>query len=270
MTYIHQNIKMIKMRKASKVYQVSEIRNKIIEGKAEKILDLFPDECIDVCITSPPYWKLRKYFLPGELGDEDYIDDYIDNLVTIFEKFKRVMKKTGTLWINIGDTYLTDSSYNSCTGAGIKKSKKSCTISKNTSQGVKGSLGLIPERLVIKLTSKKIGYCLKQKIIWHKPNGLPSSARNKFADNWEYVYLFAKDNNKYYFNLEKDEENKNIRTVWSIPVSNARGVDHLAIFPEKLVYRILRASLPHGVCIKCGYPKKTFDKGTAIKKSRVL
>lgn len=160
------------------MYDIEKIKNTIIQGDTLNILKEFPDESVDMIITSPPYWNLRDYGEDKQLGLEYTTKEYIDSLYTIFDESKRVLNNEGTLWINIRDTY----------SKGIKRS------------GVKNkSLSMIPERLAIKMIDN--GWILRNTIIWHKPNAMPDSCKNRFTMDYEYLYMFSKQE-KYYFKTQ--------------------------------------------------------------------
>ena len=160
------------------MYDIEKIKNTIIQGDTLSVLKEFPNESVDMVMTSPPYWNLRDYGEDKQLGLEYTTKEYIDSLYTIFEESKRVLKNEGTLWINIRDTY----------SKGIKRS------------GVKNkSLSMIPERLAIKMIDN--GWILRNTIIWHKPNAMPDSCKNRFTMDYEYLYMFSKQE-KYYFKTQ--------------------------------------------------------------------
>ena len=151
----------------------------IYQGNTLDVLKSFPSESIDMCITSPPYWNMRDYGVEGQLGLEYTTEEFIDNLYNIFHEVKRVLKNEGGLWINIRDTY----------SKGIKR----C--------GVKNkSLCMIPERLIIKLLSD--GWILRNDIIWHKPNAMPDSCKNRFTVDYEHLYFLTKIDKGYYFKTQ--------------------------------------------------------------------
>jgi len=204
--------------------------NKIICGEALAELKKLPDECADCIITSPPYYALRDYQIEGQLGLEPTFQEYISKLCNIFDEVKRVLKKTGTCWVNLGDTYR-----GSGKGAGgdgtskesftfTKKEKRicqncgkefidwkfqnfcgsACSGVDNTPRNKKGKmqdkcLCQIPSRFAIEMTDR--GWILRNKIIWNKPNHMPSSVKDRFSNSYEYIFLFSKQR-KYYFNLD--------------------------------------------------------------------
>ena len=194
--------------------------DKIIQGDSLEVLKTFPDEFVDCVITSPPYWALRDYGVEGQLGLEQTFQEYITKLCDIFSEVKRVLKKEGTCWVNLGDCYSSDSSYskngrqefgNDKIGM-MNKSKGQFLKATDTERmGMKGgrlkggkvfkkkSLIMIPERFAIEMCGR--GWILRNKIIWHKRNGMPSSVIDRLSNKYEVVYFFSKDTN-YYFDLD--------------------------------------------------------------------
>ena len=180
---------------------------KIHTGDALKILQGMPDESIDCVITSPPYYALRDYGTEGQIGLEPTHWDYLVHLSMIFDECKRVLKKTGTCWVNLGDTY-----GGSGNGYGDKKSDpkfgagRSRTIKPtNTRNAGAGSVSRhnegksllqIPARFAIQMTDR--GWILRNKLIWHKPNAMPQSVKDRFTVDYEELLFFTKSK-KYYF-----------------------------------------------------------------------
>lgn len=250
------------------MYNIEDIKNTIINGDSLEVLKQLPNESVDMCITSPPYWQCRDYGVDGQLGLEYTVKDYIDNLSDVFMEVYRVLKKEGSLWINIRDTY----------SKGIKRS------------GVKNkSLSLIPERLAIKMLDN--GWILRNDIIWHKPNAMPDSCKSRFTVDYEHLYFYTKTEKDYYFETQYEEfkserkqsntapkkENKNkakiltdskmvrhglegstlndpskwsdkgriMRTTWDINTKPFRGA-HIAPYPEKLIETPIKACCPEG------------------------
>jgi DNA modification methylase len=176
-------------------------RNKIIQGDALTELSKLNSESVDCCITSPPYWALRDYKVDGQLGLEPTIDEYIHKLATIFDQVKRVLKKTGTCWVVIGDTYGGGRGEPGITTGqgGTFTQIKDGWYSRKAIHGMTKSLCLIPERFAISMINN--GWILRNKIIWYKPNCMPSSAKDRFTIDWEYVYFFTKSQ-KYFFETQ--------------------------------------------------------------------
>ena len=164
--------------------------NKIICGDSVEVLKGMPNEIIDMCITSPPYFGLRDYGADGQIGLEYTIKEYIDRLIAVFDEVKRVLRPTGTCWVNLGDSY----GGNTTSGPGHKELP-------NTEKLPDKCLLQIPARFSIAMTDS--GWILRNTIIWHKPNSMPSSAKDRFTNDFEYLFFFTK-NKKYYFNQQFD------------------------------------------------------------------
>jgi len=237
--------------------------NKIYQGDALKIIKTIPDNFIDTIITSPPYYGLRDYGNPEQIGLEEKPEIYITKIVEIFNELRRTLKPSGTGWLNIGDSY-----YNN---------------------GHRGLMG-IPWRVALALQAD--GWYLMQDIIWHKKNGMPESVKNRCTKAHEYIFLLTKSD-KYYFDyksiMEKaaydgrkqekmrggakysgeivipgnkshnfadrahnrweiDKNGEHIcrkRSVWSISNEPLKE-KHFATFPRKLLYPMLKAGGPEG------------------------
>jgi len=181
---------------------------KILHGDVLVRLKDIPDESVDVISTSPPYWGLRDYGVKGQLGLEPDFRDYLKIMRQIMDELKRVLKKTGTCWINLGDSY--NSAGPSGKGGGFQGEKindnldyeKSVVIEKrrlvkNYIQE-KSRMG-IPERFYIQCIDD--GWLARNHIPWYKANSMPSSIKDRFTNKWESIFFFAKEK-KYYFNLD--------------------------------------------------------------------
>ncbi len=164
-----------------------------------------PDNCVDCCITSPPYFGLRDYGVAGQIGLEETPEDYVQRLVNVFAEVYRVLKPTGTLWVNIGDSYAGS-------GKGAWKNKQgqkevytpspgdALTKMPKTWEGIKPKdLIGIPWLLAFALRSN--GWYLRQDIIWYKPNAMPESVKDRCGKCHEYIFLLSKSS-KYYFDYE--------------------------------------------------------------------
>jgi site-specific DNA-methyltransferase (adenine-specific) len=145
--------------------------NRIEIGDAYEVLSHEPDKSVQMCVTSPPYYNQRDYGVDGQIGREKTPNDYVARLVQVFDEVKRVLKDNGTLFINIGDTYV----YKELVG--------------------------IPWRLVLAL--KDCGWILKNDIIWNRVNPMPESVKNRFTKSHEYVFFFSKSE-EYLFNQQKE------------------------------------------------------------------
>ena len=203
----------------------------IIESDAILALQKLPSESVQCIVTSPPYWGLRDYGIDGQIGLEQQLQQYINKLVAVFSEAKRVLKKDGILWINIGDGY---TSGNRGYRAPDKKNPaRAMSVRPNTPDGLKAKdlLG-IPWRLAFALQAD--GWYLRNDIIWNKPNAMPESVKDRPTRSHEYVFMLTKSEKYYYDNISIKENGRNKRTVWNVntmPFAEA----HFATFPTALI-----------------------------------
>lgn len=172
-------------------------------------LKTLPDNCIDCCITSPPYYALRDYGVDGQIGLEDTPQAYIDRLTEVFTEVLRVLKPEGTLWLNIGDSYWgggwRNASFNEHSG-NIQKGSKG-TYCGDTMPACKGKQGdykpkdLIGIPWMLAFSLRSAGWYLRQDIIWHKPNPMPESVTDRCTKSHEYIFLMSKSQ-RYYFDYK--------------------------------------------------------------------
>lgn len=237
----------------------NDLENKIIVDNSLLSLQTMPSASIDCIVTSPPYYGQRDYGVQGQVGNEKSPKEYIENLTSIFSECRRVLKDTGSLWLNLGDKY------------------------------DKGNLLGMPWRIALALQDD--GWILRNDIIWHKPNAMPHSAKNRLTTDHEYIFFFTKKNNNYFYDQDAIREEhvtlsensrmkggrnhfgknggtpekgknggnsnlhdgrwdqafhpsgRNKRTVWNVPLSKYRGT-HFAVFPEKLIEPCILAGCP--------------------------
>ena len=149
------------------------MRPEIIEGDVRKVLKTLDDESVQCVVTSPPYWGLRDYGSEGQLGLEETPEEYVGNLVSVFQEVKRVLRKDGTVWLNLGDSFMD-----------------------------KSMVG-IPWRVAFALQAD--GWYLRSDIIWNKPNPMPESIKDRPTKSHEYIFLLTKSK-KYYYDNEAIKE----------------------------------------------------------------
>lgn len=221
-----------------KVTQTPKIKveeSLIVEGDAYDALRILPSHSVQCVVTSPPYWGLRDYGTDRQIGVSETLPQYIALMVTIFSEVSRVLRDDGTLWLNIGDSY---SSGNRTWRAPDRKCPARGMQSRpQTPLGLKAKdLVGVPWRLALALQDS--GWYLRSDIIWHKPNAMPESVKDRPSRSHEYLFLFSKKE-KYYYDYEAIKEkgckqSRNRRTVWSIFTgSTIKG--HSATFPTTLV-----------------------------------
>lgn len=158
------------------------------------------DNSVDCIITSPPYWQLRDYGYPEQWGLEPTYQEYLEHLWQFMDEAKRVLKDTGTVWINLGDTYGANFRGGD---VGNSSDKQKSNFGTTQFMGKSGKsnkcLLLIPHRFAIGCIER--GWILRNDIIWAKRNGMPESVTDRFSKKHEYFFLFVK-NQKYYFDLD--------------------------------------------------------------------
>jgi site-specific DNA-methyltransferase (adenine-specific) len=174
--------------------------NRIIRGDALNVLRDLPSESVDCVVTSPPYWSLRDYGVKAQLGLEANPEEYIERLCGVFDQVRRVLKPQGTCWVNLGDAYATRSSK---TGKQSIHSQPILSPASNRALNFKRPLARLPAKCLVQLPARfalsmiERGWILRNEIIWHKPNCLPQSARDRFTVDFEKVFFFVKE--RHYF-----------------------------------------------------------------------
>ena len=255
---------------------------KILQGDCIESLNKLEDQSINTCITSPPYWGLRDY--NGEekqLGLEDTPEEFVDNLVAVFREVKRVLRGDGTVWLNLGDSYAGNNSRASNNGrAGYGTEREGVFTKTGIGLKTKDLVG-IPWRVALAL--QQDGWYLRQDIIWHKPNPMPESVKDRCTKAHEYIFLLSKSP-KYYFDNEVIKEDsiyapnkthekerakgyykgkwsnpekgsrhdgsfkairdkKNKRSVWKVPTKGYKEA-HFATYPTALIEPCVLAGCP--------------------------
>lgn len=178
----------------------------ILVGDCRARLSEIPDGSVQTCVTSPPYFGLRDYGHEGQIGLEATPDEFVAAMVSVFREVRRVLRGDGTLWLNLGDSYSTDSKWGGSTGgkAALGLHGAGGGGRNKTRSGVpdKNLLG-IPWRVALALQAD--GWYLRQDIIWHKPNPMPESVTDRCTKAHEYVFLLSKGP-RYYFDADNIAE----------------------------------------------------------------
>ncbi len=181
----------------------------ILQGDCLEVLKSLPDNSIDCCVTSPPYYGLRDYGHDGQIGMEMTPQEYIDKLVRVFHEVRRALREDGTLWLNIGDSYCNSNGYARASAQFQRKGRNNApandrdlTALHNSGFKTKDLMG-IPWMLAFALRND--GWYLRQDIIWAKPNPMPESVRDRCTKSHEYIFLLSKSE-KYYFDSESIKE----------------------------------------------------------------
>ena len=247
-------------------------RNTILLGDAYERLRDLPTASVECCVTSPPYFQLRNYGATGQIGLEENVSQWVENLRRVFAEVARTLTPTGSLWLNLGDSYSRHLKFGT---------------------SAKGLL-LAPEKLLLALVED--GWIVRNKVIWSKTNPMPTSIGDRLTTMYEVVYFLVRSP-KYYFDLEairephsstqsktgKESSNrrpnwagplagsnsglhrsrpggipghllgKNPGDVWRLPTASYKGA-HFATYPPALVERPIMATCPLKVCSECGTP----------------
>jgi DNA modification methylase len=207
-------------------------KSALICGDTERVLSQLPDGVFQSCVTSPPYWSLRDYNIPGQIGLEDSVFAYITHLVKVFSQVRRVLRDDGTLWLNIGDSYTSGGRTWRATDK--KNPVRAMSTRPATPEGLKPK-DLIGVPWLLAFALQKDGWYLRADIVWNKPNCQPESVKDRPTRSHEYIFLFSKSEHyRYDASAVRGPNGRNIRTVWDIhtrPYSEA----HFATFPPALV-----------------------------------
>ena len=261
---------------------------KILHGSCLDRLKDLEYQSINTCITSPPYWGLRDYGEGEQLGLEETPEEFVENLVQVFREVKRVLRDDGTVWLNLGDSYA-----NTPTG-NVGNSKKQKTYIGSHENFKRNGVSTLPYKNLVGIPWRVAfalqadGWYLRQDIIWHKPNPMPESVRDRCTKAHEYIFLLSKSP-KYYFDNEAIKEDakfpdgpnaadkikkgvgkhgmdtrsglnkigaiskRNKRSVWTVTTKPFKGA-HFATFPMDLIEPCVLAGCPEKVCVECNEP----------------
>jgi len=264
----------------------------LYHGDVVNCLKTLPNKSVNCCVTSPPYWGLRDYGVQGQIGLESTPEEYVEKMVSVFDEVRRVLKDDGTCWVNLGDSYAGRLKGVGSDGKWCGHDKES--IKKQSTN--KGSLdlyipnwkdiGLKPKDLVgipwrVAFALQSSGWYLRQDIIWHKPNPMPESVKDRCTKAHEYIFLLSKSQ-KYFYDTKAIREGdtvyirkasgyhedvgtkpkggeyrnkggladkdtmtigRNKRSVWTCTTKPFSGA-HFAVFPPNLIEPCILAGCP--------------------------
>jgi site-specific DNA-methyltransferase (adenine-specific) len=275
-----------------------------------------PDQSVNMCVTSPPYFGLRDYGHDGQIGLEATPDAFVARLVEVFREVRRVLRDDGTLWLNLGDSYAaarggTHQPAETLAGGKGGKSTDGANVNRDRHDGYNPTrnapaIGLkhkdligIPWRVAFALQAD--GWYLRQDIIWHKPNPMPESVRDRCTKAHEYLFLLSKSD-RYYFDAEAIKEaalqprgeptqvaqhkqaalganaggtlgtnfgpeTRNRRSVWTVTTKPFKGA-HFATFPPDLIEPCILAGCPAGGTVLDPFGGSGTTAGVAVKHGR--
>ncbi|HQV53978.1 MAG TPA: site-specific DNA-methyltransferase [Chitinophagaceae bacterium] len=177
--------------------------NKIYNEDCLAGLKKLPDQCVNCCVTSPPYFGLRDYGNDAQIGLEDTPEKFVESLVAVFTEVRRVLKDDGTLWLNLGDSYAAARGYQvvqSINGDYKIDEEKFGNRPAKVPKGLKAK-DLIGIPWMVAFALRSAGWYLRQDIIWHKPNPMPESVTDRCTKSHEYIFLLSKSS-KYYYDID--------------------------------------------------------------------
>lgn len=264
----------------------------LLQGDCRKLLPTLPAASVQCVVTSPPYYGLRDYGVPGQLGLEATPDEYVQALVGVFREVWRVLRDDGTVWLNLGDSY--SMSTKGAGGAG-KQHTNAGSVMQDRSWAI--APGLKPKDLIgipwmVAFALRADGWYLRSDIIWAKPNPMPESVTDRPTKAHEYIFLLSKSE-RYYYDADAiaepgqgasgksweerktlgeemrrgysqnsapgtarvghDNTTRNRRTVWTVATQPYKQA-HFATFPEKLIEPCILAGSAARACEVCGAP----------------
>ena len=214
----------------------------IFTGDCREILPTLPAESVQCCVTSPPYWGLRDYNHSSQIGAEPSPVQYVESLVKVFSEVRRILRKDGTIWLNIGDGYARNGGTGSCGPNAIvgntKKliQKRNCKVPNCWGLKDRDLMGL-PWRVVFALQEN--GWIFRSRITWVKKTAMPESVKNRPTNSTEDIFLMSKSPT-YYYNSKavREASGANLRNCWLLG-PDISGNGHPATFPRELVRRCL-------------------------------
>jgi DNA modification methylase len=250
----------------------------VLAGLAE-----LPDESVHCVVTSPPYWGLRDYGQPGQIGLEATPEAFVSRMVEVFREVRRVLRSDGTCWLNLGDSYAMSTKGSS--GKGERQQRNVGTLLEDRSWSIPA--GLKPKDLIgipwrVALALQADGWWLRSEIIWHKPNPMPESVTDRPTKAHEQIFLLTKSE-RYWYDAEAIKEpdkgqpsgngfagrqggservgpllggngsaerfepggGRNARSVWTIATAPFAEA-HFATFPPELPAKCIKAGCPPG------------------------
>ena len=271
---------------------------RVLIGDCIEQMRTMPDNSVNCCVTSPPYFGLRDYGMAGQIGLEETPDAFIARLVEVFREVRRVLRNDGTCWVNMGDSYAANRSYQvASTKGGPKHGQAQIGPGSKVPEGLKPKdRMMIPARIALALQAD--GWWLRDEIVWHKPNPMPSSVKDRTSPAHEMIYLLTK-RPRYWFDAEAWKEPgtgrktysgsnryskgsgrgdagqrnltpctmRNRRSVWTVSTKPYIGA-HFATFPPDLIEPCILAGCPKGGTVLDPFGGSGTTAGVALRNGR--
>ena len=271
--------------------EINDWTNDIHTGDAVETLAELPESSIHMCMTSPPYFGLRDYGVDGQIGLEDELDEYIEELVDVFREVRRVLRPDGSAWLNLGDSYVTQPAGNAGEPSDSLNGDYQSYANKDTNDKTKRtSLArknkmLVPHRVAIAL--QKDGWIVRNDVTWAKPNPMPSSVKDRLNTTTEQVFHLVPEPDYWYdldaireeyaessaeryeYGYDAADDYPSVGGIDEDMGANSAGKNpgdvfevttkpfpeaHFAVYPPELVETPLKATCPPKVCAECGSP----------------
>ncbi len=253
----------------------------IIQGDCIEGMKTLSDESVHCVVTSPPYYGLRDYGVDGQIGLEDTPEAYVERLVNVFREVRRILRSDGTVWLNLGDTYVSNVGDRNKVGGFQANPNKDRLFAESAMSFNKHGKGYKPKDLIgipwrVAFALQADGWWLRQDIIWHKPNPMPESVTDRCTKAHEYIFLLTKSE-RYYYDADAVKEKvenlgspqrfrdakshsdstmrndngciyeplewRNKRSVWTVATKPYREA-HFAVFPPTLIEPCILAGSP--------------------------
>jgi DNA modification methylase len=220
----------VKPRRPSPILETRAPNARIVQADARRMP--LPDSSVDLVVTSPPYWQKRDYGVEGQIGQESTASAYTEAMIDCLREWRRVLRPSGSVFLNIGDTFH------------------------------KRSLAGIPGR--VEIAASDDGWIIRNRIIWAKESGMPEPAQNRLANRHEYIVHLVPRHHYYYdlFGYSQAIGNgANPGDVWRFNPERNMG-QHLAPFPREIVRRAILLACPLSVCPQCNAPRQRIVRRT--------
>lgn len=284
----------------------------LLVGDCREQMRALPDRSVQTCVTSPPYFGLRDYGVDGQLGLEPTPTEFVAAMVEVFREVWRVLADDGTLWVNLGDSYASSPRGNKpgdTSTSSLTNPKRQDSLGRGRMDTAKAS-GLAHKQLIgvpwrVAFALQEDGWYLRQDIIWHKPNPMPESVRDRCTKAHEYIFMLSKSP-RYYFNAEAvkepvaesttarlaqptlhtqvgsarvpgktngnmkavgNGETRNKRSVWTVTTKPFKGA-HFATFPPDLIEPCILAGSRPGDTVLDPFGGSGTTAGAALKHGR--
>lgn len=250
---------------------------RVLHGDALETLRTFPAGIAQCIVTSPPFWALRDYGVDGQIGLEATPDEWCARLVSVFREARRVLRDDGVMWLEIGDTYAGGGG--GPQGQSGEMVTRSVAVARGDRRRPEHDAGCKAKDLVgapwmLAFALRADGWYLRSDTIWHRPNPMPESAKDRPTKAHSYVFLLSK-RDRYFYDADAirepatkgsdPEAGRNARSVWTIP-TEATPFAHFATFPQALVERCIKAGTSeHGACSACGVPWQRVTSDTLVR-----